>query len=343
MDDISEIVYVADIETHELLYLNDSGRRLFGVEDIAGRTCHAVLQGSNTPCCFCTNTRLRHEENYTWERINPLTNHRYLLKDRLIDWQGRTARLEVAFDMTASSNGQADFRIALDAESMVLQCARDLNAAHELASATDGMLRRLGAFLRADRAHMFGVRGDRIFGVREWCAIGGPSRLRNLETIKEATLRRWERFFSRGECVVIDDIEELREAQPVEYAFLKDHGIDAVAAVALGAVERGLGVSCEPAEKPHQEHPIFAANALLLLHEHGAPHREREEAHPAELSRCADRTVQPQPLYERYRFPRRARRLARCCVHGCQRPQTGERPLRSRARTTRPCAFARRR
>lgn len=234
MDDISEIVYVADIETHELLYLNDSGRRLFGVEDIAGRTCHAVLQGSNTPCCFCTNTRLRHEENYTWERINPLTNHRYLLKDRLIDWQGRTARLEVAFDMTASSNGQADFRIALDAESMVLQCARDLNAAHELASATDGMLRRLGAFLRADRAHMFGVRGDRIFGVREWCAIGGPSRLRNLETIKEATLRRWERFFSRGECVVIDDIEELREAQPVEYAFLKDHGIDAVAAVALG-------------------------------------------------------------------------------------------------------------
>ena len=36
MDDISEIVYVADIETHELLYLNDSGRRLFGVEDIAG-------------------------------------------------------------------------------------------------------------------------------------------------------------------------------------------------------------------------------------------------------------------------------------------------------------------
>ena len=61
MDDISEIVYVADIETHELLYLNDSGRRLFGVEDIAGRTCHAVLQGSNTPCCFCTNTRLRHE------------------------------------------------------------------------------------------------------------------------------------------------------------------------------------------------------------------------------------------------------------------------------------------
>lgn len=241
MDDISEIVYVADIETHELLYLNDSGRHLFGVESIAGRTCHAVLQGSSTPCRFCTNDKLQHEENYTWERVNPLTNHRYLLKDRLIDWQGRTARLEVAFDMTTSSSGQADFRNALDAESMVLQCARDLNAARGLGDATDGMLRRLGTFLHAERAHVFGVRGDRIFGVREWRAVEGPSRLRNLETIKDATLRRWGRFFAQGECVVIDDVEEFREAQPVEYAFLKEHGIDAVVAAALGRLNGASG------------------------------------------------------------------------------------------------------
>ena len=44
MDDISEVVYVADIETHELLYLNDSGKRLSDVDAIEGKTCHAVLQ-----------------------------------------------------------------------------------------------------------------------------------------------------------------------------------------------------------------------------------------------------------------------------------------------------------
>lgn len=241
MDDISEIVYVADIETHELLYLNDSGRRLFGVEDIGGRTCHAVLQGSNTPCPFCTNAKLEYEKNYTWERINPLTNHRYLLKDRLVDWQGRTARLEVAFDMTASSNGQADFRNALDAESMVLQCARDLSAAHDLAAATDDMLRWLGTFLSADCVYVLGVRGDRIFGVREWRSLESPSRFRNLETIEEATRRRWERFFEQSTCVVIDDVEDLRESQPAEYAFLEELGIAAVAAVSLGRVDETPG------------------------------------------------------------------------------------------------------
>lgn len=241
MDDISEIVYVADIETHELLYLNDSGRRLFGIEEIAGRTCHSVLQGSSIPCAFCTNDKLQRGENYTWERINPLTNHRYLLKDRLIDWQGRTARLEVAFDMTESSNCQTDFRNALDTESMVLQCARDLNAAHELTGATDGMLRRLGMFLSANRVHVFGIRGDRIFGVREWCAREEPSRMHNLQTIKGTTLQRWEKFFNKGLCVVVDDVEDLRESQPVEHAFLKELGLTSVIATALGQVDGTSG------------------------------------------------------------------------------------------------------
>ena len=121
MDDISEVVYVADIETHELLYLNDSGKRLSDVDAIEGKTCHAVLQRRDAPCDFCTNDRLSFDENYTWEHVNPITGHRYLLKDRLIDWEGRPARLEVALDMTASQTGEEDLRRALDAEGMVLQ------------------------------------------------------------------------------------------------------------------------------------------------------------------------------------------------------------------------------
>ena len=71
MDDISEVVYVADIETHELLYLNDSGKRLSDVDAIEGKTCHAVLQRRDAPCDFCTNDRLSFDENYTWEHVNP--------------------------------------------------------------------------------------------------------------------------------------------------------------------------------------------------------------------------------------------------------------------------------
>lgn len=113
--------------------------------------------------------------------------------------------------------------------------------AHDLAAATDDILRRLGTFLSADRVHVFGVRGDRVFGVREWSASEGSSRLRNLETIEGATLLRWERFFARGACVVIDETEGLRESQPVEHALLEELGIDAVVAASLGEVDETAG------------------------------------------------------------------------------------------------------
>lgn len=48
--------------------------------------------------------RLNTETPYTWEFTNPLTQRHYLLKDKLIRWKGRLARLEIAFDITETEN-----------------------------------------------------------------------------------------------------------------------------------------------------------------------------------------------------------------------------------------------
>ena len=55
IDEIAEVIYVADIETYELLYLNSSGKRLFGAENYKWETCYRLLQGRDEPCEFCTN------------------------------------------------------------------------------------------------------------------------------------------------------------------------------------------------------------------------------------------------------------------------------------------------
>ena len=58
MDSMDALVYVSDMKTHELLFLNKYGRDLF--PDFApGKKCHEVLQeGEEGPCSFCTNDRL---------------------------------------------------------------------------------------------------------------------------------------------------------------------------------------------------------------------------------------------------------------------------------------------
>lgn len=90
MEELDEIVYVSDIATYEILYLNEFGKKEFGLTDIGkGRKCYEVLQGLDAPCPFCTNQFLNCETFYTWELTNPISHRHYLLRDKLIRWNGR--------------------------------------------------------------------------------------------------------------------------------------------------------------------------------------------------------------------------------------------------------------
>ncbi len=105
VDSLEAIVYVADLETHELLLMNRFARTLFG-EGI-GRQCWQVLQkGQAGPCPFCTNDRLINpdgtpRDTYVWEFQNTATGRWYECRDRAIRWvNDRLVRMEVATDIT---------------------------------------------------------------------------------------------------------------------------------------------------------------------------------------------------------------------------------------------------
>ena len=101
-DAMDEVVYVADPETHELLYMNAAARAQWG--DGTGRKCHGVFQNLDSPCHFCTNDRIFGDnlgDSHTWEWQN-LSNQRwYRCIDRAIRWpDGRMVRFEMAIDVT---------------------------------------------------------------------------------------------------------------------------------------------------------------------------------------------------------------------------------------------------
>lgn len=128
MEEVDEIVYVSDIATYEILYLNEFGKKVFGLTDIGkGRKCYEVLQGIDAPCPFCTNQFLNCETFYTWELTNPISHRHYLLRDKLIRWNGRLARLEFAVDITEKENISQAVQRKLDIESTLLECIRILN------------------------------------------------------------------------------------------------------------------------------------------------------------------------------------------------------------------------
>ncbi len=105
VDSLDAMVYVADMDTYEILFLNEYGKEIFG--DIVGKTCWQSLQsGQEGPCPFCTNHLLLDsagipKPTHVWEFQNTVTGQWYECRDQAILWSsGHLARMEIALDIT---------------------------------------------------------------------------------------------------------------------------------------------------------------------------------------------------------------------------------------------------
>lgn len=112
MNGIDADIYVSDMETYEILFMNQHMRTSFG-EDLVGKCCYRVFRGLDEPCAHCTNSRLINsngepgKEPIIWEGQNPITQKWYQNSDCAIRWlDGRFVRLEVATDITEMKKAQ---------------------------------------------------------------------------------------------------------------------------------------------------------------------------------------------------------------------------------------------
>ena len=100
----NDVVYLTDMDTNELIFLNKAGQKLFG-EDYKGKKCYKVLQNLDKPCPFCTNATLRTQPGValTWVFQNTITKRIYLLQDvyiRVENGKTKNIRFEKAIDIT---------------------------------------------------------------------------------------------------------------------------------------------------------------------------------------------------------------------------------------------------
>jgi len=113
LDSIDALVYVSDLDTYDLCYVNRFGRDILG--DVIGQKCYKTLQNSDEPCEFCTNHHITGEATpspvYRWERYNPQNGRWYDCRDRTITWSdGRLVRLEIATDITERKQYEEELR-----------------------------------------------------------------------------------------------------------------------------------------------------------------------------------------------------------------------------------------
>ena len=233
LNEISELVYVSDPETYELLFVNQTGCQTLHLENYKHKKCYEVLQGKTSPCEFCTNDRLCDDNFYTWEFTNPSIGRHFLLKDKIIQWHGKTARMEIAFDITERELQKQELKNMLDVQTLITNCVRMLYAVDDLDQTINAVLTQIGEFLVSDRAYVFEIKDELMNNTHEWTAPGISPQLEKLQQLDLSLISDWLPFFQKNDCIIIDDVEQLQKTNPAAYATLHAQEITSLIAAPI--------------------------------------------------------------------------------------------------------------
>jgi len=249
MNSIDAIVYVADMDTHEVLFANKRITQQHG--DLIGKICWKAIQNDQTgPCEFCTNDKLLNADGkpnapYIWEFQNTGDKQWYQCRDQAIPWpDGRMVRIEMATDITARKKEE---KTILQRERYL----RGLNKAEQVLLTSKAeipfqiFVDGIGSVSGASRAYVFlnhtGANGQLLSSQKvEWCAEGVPSEIDNPELQEFSfaeNLPQWEKTLSAG-----GSINRCRsEFSAAEHNILAPQGIHSILIIPLIVGENFFG------------------------------------------------------------------------------------------------------
>lgn len=264
LDQMLELIYVVDIETYELLYINSSGKEKYRIGDWKGAKCYKRLQGLDEPCPFCVNDSLTFDSVYSWEFTNKMLGRHFILKDRLVHWNGRKARVQIATDITEREPECGKVKNILEAEQ---NCIGLLYEAETLSKAMDDVLKRTGGYFGADRVYFFQASGNTLFMTNEWCApqFTPGDRFQELDISR---FDQWRALFETKEYIVIEDMEQMKELDQALYQSLRMQGVRRLVIMPLERDGRlnGLGwVENPAAEKISSMVPLLISLRYFQL------------------------------------------------------------------------------
>ncbi len=202
------LIYVSDIDTYEIHYVNKKIANLLGVEDpeeLVGKLCYEVLQGNGAPCKFCTN-HLLSEKPYFWRHHNPIIEKWFELMDKIIVVEGKPLRLEIASDITSLMNTERELTHRLAEEAALFDAIETLYSESDEKIAFETLLNICREFYDADRAYIFKIIYEKrvVNNIYEVCAKDVPAQIDLCKDIPLDFFKLWLEEYDTGELSVLN-------------------------------------------------------------------------------------------------------------------------------------------
>ena len=268
-ENMNEYVYATDIETHEIVYMNRKTLEAYGLkslDEIKGRKCYEILQKSSIPCGTCNNDKIREGVFEEWRHYNPIIDKYLILKDTLIkdSEENRRYRIEIGIDI---SEERAQDKALQKYNSMEALANEGLRIALRAATPDESIytiLEYLGKSLNGERTYIFEKNekgGDD--NTYEWVAEGVKPEKDNLQNLPPEICANWYHSFQEGKHIVFQDLEEIRESDPLQYENLKRQDIHALVVVPL--YDEGKVIAFYGVDNPPPLALEYTSNMLQIM------------------------------------------------------------------------------
>ena len=228
-ENMNELVYVSDVDTYEFIYMNKRALSICGLtslEDVKGKKCYEVLQNTSVPCEICNNKELVPGQFKEWRYYNPVYNKHSLVKDTLIEMDGRRLRVEIAIDISTDTKQNEHIHDYQNREALINEALRTALQASDPHVSIKIAIEYMGKALGCERVYIFEKNAEgNDDNTYEWVASGVSPEKDNLQNLPPEVCEGWYRNFAEDKCVTIRDIEDIKTKNPLQYEILKRQNI----------------------------------------------------------------------------------------------------------------------
>lgn len=234
---LNEFVYICDIQTDELIYMNDRTLRTYGLESreqLSEKKCYEILHNSSTCCVNCINNRLTKGEFVESKVYNPRIKKHLLTKDTIVEYNNRLYRLNISIDVSEQEKYNKAVRRYEDLEKNVNEAIRTAMQAGTPDDAINIILEYLGKTLNGERTYVVEkAENNYDNNTYEWVAKGITPEIDRLQNLPPEVCENWYISFNEGNPIVLEDIRDIIHDNPKQYEILAAQNIHSIVVVPL--------------------------------------------------------------------------------------------------------------
>lgn len=223
----SEIAYLVDPDTFTLICGNKAFYQRIGETPTTclGMKCYEAMQGRSTPCPFCSKANWTTDKFFMWRNDNEVLEQEFLIKSKLVNWQGREVLLAIAVDIS-NDKSIVDSLDSGSADSYrLLSGVQQMNAARDLDEVVECALETIGGFFRAERVRYW-AREDKHAPYK--CTVTWSREAEAMLPVvsDDRSLDSWLAAQTWDGPVMVESPESVLSSSFSMYRYMKENGIE---------------------------------------------------------------------------------------------------------------------